>query len=298
MSTRALDRHPSLGLRLPPVIVRLMQWMDGDAKRMRRACDALGASYFAEWVNELTLGESATEHPGELGYHGHPFEVIPLLWQGGDGLQFALLVHADAAELVHPMVSYAPVDDCGPRWLGDDTASGLANLLAVSIRDCGRTPAWAHASEAEIAEVRAETHAHVAELAAALGVDIPAAAERLTPGARSDRPAIPRVPEGWLFEECNDDVGVLAPAVAFVPPETATGEVTLFDLEAEMANVGALLARGAPASALAVARNVYRYTAFDTDAGRRGALGMREAYAALGRDMLMQRVDDYLRTLR
>lgn len=100
----------------------------GDA-HLRLVERALGVAELASW-----LGGSATSEPArELGYAGHPFEVIPFAWQGGDALVYALLRHDPS---IPPcFVSYAPGDDpAGPVWLADDAETALRHLLAVTLR--------------------------------------------------------------------------------------------------------------------------------------------------------------------
>lgn len=284
-----MHEHSAYGFALPEINGRLLDWV-GDERRRHRAERALGG-HFADWA----CG-AADEEARELGYNGHPFEVVPLLWAGGDALQYGLLVHADAAGVTHPMVSYAPGDEPpGPVWLGDDAAQGLANLLAVSLRDTGTTAPWAHFTPSEVESIRNENAECVAELAEALGLTIPSAIDELTEGARSERMAVPTAPAGWRFEDCNDNVGVLAPEEAFDLTLVQPEEVSVFSLEDELSLAASLLAKGAPASALAVARNAYLFTAYDDDHGIAAARAMRDAYEALGRAMLVRRVDDYIR---
>jgi hypothetical protein len=287
-------RHPSLGFRIPDPIVRLCRWVGSDRKRGERAYNALGISGFASWMYDLAekRAQSAKDDPEELGYGGHPFEVIPVLRQGGDALIFGLLVYDDLPGLVPPMVSYAPSED-GPCWLGDDAASGLANLLAVSVRDAGRTPEWAYADRSEVAEVRRDVRAHAKELARKLGVTIPRRVDRLTNGTRSDVPATTPVPRGYRFEKTRDNVGVLAPAGAFAPQQKGRRQPTPEGAKAQLKVASELLAQGFPASSLAVARDLYRAEGYG-EQGIAAALAMKAAYLALGREFLARRVDVYV----
>jgi hypothetical protein len=275
-------RHPIWGFELPDVVVRLLKWLEPDRERRRIVEVCIGDLDAA-----LTPDRSGYS---ELNYAGQPFEEVPLFWNKGDALRYGLIVHAEG--LVHPMSSYAPGDDHGPLWLGDDAAQGIANLLAVNRDWAGRTPAWEFSSEAEIAAERREVAEAVDEVAAVLGLRVPDETPELTEGARSERDVVP-TREGWTFEECNDDVGVFAPSSTFDPQLDPRAE-GIFDLDADLAQADDLLVRGYPASALAVARNAYHFTAFEADKGTRAARVMQRAYAALGRDWLARRVDVYV----
>lgn len=274
-------RHPAWGFELPELVSRLLDWRGDDRERRRIVDMALGG----DLDSCLLKGEPAVE----LSYEGHPFELVPLLWQGGGALQYGLLIHDEG--LPAPMASFSPVDEPGPLWLGDDVGEGLANLMAARRSFAGRGPAWEHASADVVAREREETEAAVAELAEVLGLTVPESTQ-LDPGARSDRAVTPTAPEGWTFEPCNDDVGVLAPTCTFDPTLEEPDDV--YDEEADLALAADLLSRGLPGSSLAVARNVYHFDYTDGERGERGAMAMRQAYEALGRDWLVRRVDAYL----
>ncbi len=278
-------RHPTWGFELPEILARLIDWMGEDERRaelLERAAGDIDPALSNRFGQ--TVGK-------ELAYPGHPFEFIPIFWNGGDALQYGLVVHSDG--LAHRMASYAPGDDRGPRWLGDDASQGLGHLLAVNRHWAGRTAAWSAPGVQDlIDEHRRDVAAAVDELAAALSLEVPDELPGLTEGARSDRDVTPDAPAGWTFEECNDDVGVLAPSTAFDPDLVSMDRP--FDRDAELLTVDGLLARGFPASALAVARNVYQFTAFDGDRGAAAARAMQRAYSALGREWLVGRVDAYL----
>lgn len=275
---------PEIFLRLRAFV--LAQQDDGADARRRLVERALGIANLTAFLE----GRPEPAAVRELGYAGHPFEVIPFAWNGGDALVYALLLHDLRASPA--FVSYAPSDDPdGPVWLADDAAGALQHLMAVSLRDVGL-----HAPDEEWAnEARTETAAAVEELSRALGLAVMEAPADSTEGARSSRFAECEVPEGWTFEPCNDIVGVLAPATAFDPAlaEPDEDDARVFDEAVELARANDLLARGYPASALAVARNVYVETAYGAERGVPAARVMQRAYRALGREFLADRVDAY-----
>ncbi len=286
--------HPLHGFALPRVLADLVEHLqrapDVEA-RERSIARAIGGD-LAPWIRAL-VGRTGDgrETEWELAYNGHPFEVVPFAWAGGDSLQYAFVVHVDPAFHEPVCVSYAPSDSTGPLWLGDDLRQGLENLAAVACR--GRKAWRSSMSPAAIDEELRERKRDTAELLDALGLCEVDASE-LTEGARSNRPAVPAVPAGWTFEECNDDVGVLAPTETFDPDLAPPPDGEVFDLAKELALAGDLVARGFFGSALAIAKNAYLFTAYDEDSGRASALVMRECYRALGRPWLVARVDTYL----
>jgi hypothetical protein len=259
--------HPTHRFTLPPIFDRIAEHARSP-RQYEQLCRALGVSWLPRWLR----GEG--DDAAELAYAGHPFELFPFAWQGGDALQYGIVVHCDSPLLTPVAVSYAPSD--GPVWLGDDAAEGIRHLLAVQLRDAG--------DDAErIDDV--QTIARALELEP-LG-DPP---EELDDGARSERPADSIAPPGWTFEPCNDEIGVLAPEDQFDPDLAHEPDGSLFDLDRDLALVERLASRGFYGSALAIARNDYRFTAFDADHGARAAAAMRELYRAMGRDFLADRV--------
>ena len=107
-------RHPTWGFELPEILARLIDWMGGDERRaelLERAAGDIDPALSNRFGQ--TVGK-------ELAYPGHPFEFIPIFWNGGDALQYGRVVHSDG--LAHRMTSYAPWDDRGPRWPGAATS--------------------------------------------------------------------------------------------------------------------------------------------------------------------------------
>ena len=278
--------HPVYGFALPDVFARLVAHLkEGGRRRESRVSSALGVSGLASWVQHLVGLEVVVDEP-ELDYLGHPTEFITFAWQGGDALQYGLIVHADDPGLTHVAASYAPSDDGGAVWLGDDAEAGFTHLMAVELREV---------MEGGDNEAVNEVREAIDELANALGLTVVEAPDELTEGARSDREAEPRAPEGWLFEPCNDAIGVLAPAALFDADLKHPEGVLVFDLDAELELADSLLARGFAASSLAEARNTYHFVRLDEgDELKAAAARMRAAYDALGRPFLAKRVTNAL----
>jgi hypothetical protein len=197
-----------------------------------------------------------------------------------------MVVHAPG--LTSVCASWARKDE-DAVWLGDDPEEALAHLLGLAVRDAALDLA-----ADEDAALRSREARRMAEaLSVALNVPIATNLDVFSDGARTERQAAPVVPVGWLFEECNDGIGVLAPVSAFDPDLEPIEEGSLFDLERELARADALLARGFAGSALAEARNTYHSTALDSE-HLAAVARMRAAYEALGRDFLVRRVDRYV----
>jgi len=214
----------------------------------------------------------------ELGYQNHPFEFFPFAWQGGDALQYGLLIHDTRLAEDFPVGSFSPADDAGVRWLGDDTRQGLENLFSAEMarsekhadqlrKDPGRRALWAR-----------------------LGIEPDRDATRLGPGARSQEPIRPQVPAGWRYEPTPNGAGVLAPAECFDPDLPALPDA--WDVDAHLSQARGLLNAGLAGSAL---RRLYE--AFEHSIGERVGVVqvMRDAYAALDRPFLVSRVDAYLK---
>lgn len=271
--------------RLPEPFDRLARWLEADARRRELVTLALGEP-------DRRLGGD-DDVARELSHLGATPELFPVLWNGGDALHYGLLVHD--LELPPMFVSRAPSDSCGPLWLADDARSGIARLLAVTLRD--RELDWgesARGGDDLLAECLADTHAAVREISSLLAIAPADDVGDLSEGARSTRPPVPTVPEGWYFDVCNDDVGALAPIETFDPSYTPPDHATLFDLEHEVRTVESFLTRGFPGSALGLARNLFHELRTQPGHGEVGARLMRRSYEALGRDFLAQRIDAYL----
>jgi hypothetical protein len=143
----------------------------------------------------------------ELYYASTPFEIVPVSRNGGDGLHYDWVVHAPERDaLDFPMVSFAPGDEGGAVWLGDDTAEGLANLLV------GRRLGWALWEQGRPDPA---LDARWAAIVGAIGREPELDHAAITPGARSARALVPTIPDGYRFEPGPDGIGVLARAEAF-----------------------------------------------------------------------------------
>jgi hypothetical protein len=281
--------HRGLGFELPPAIAGLHAFLAagrGDSRK-NTVEYALGIGYPAKWIGKPRSADlSPAAVADELGYTAHPFEIVPFAWKGGDALQYAMLVHAAELGPRWPMISYAP-SDSGPRWLGDDARHALANLMGVSLRQARR-----ELTTRDEREDLARVVAHIGALGRALHIAPSKSVRNLTEGARSRRPPALVVPKGWRWIPGPRGMGTLAPSALFDP---ALGKHVLPDWPdagTELARARTELKRGFPGSALAIARNVY---AECWDEGTLAAAEvMREAYAALGRQFLVARVDAYL----
>lgn len=285
--------HRGLGFELPAAIARLHAFLAADrarswsARRSRTVEQALGINSVAKWVGARPSADlSAAAEARELGYTGHPFEIVPFAWQGGDALQYAMIVHAAELAPRCPIVSYAPSDYGGPCWLGDSAQHALANLMGVSIRQARKEFTLAEDRE-YLAELLAATHA----LGRALHIAPSKSVRNLTEGARSRRDPKPEVPKGWRWVADRRNMGTLAPK-ALRPMLGKHLHPEWPDARTELARARTSLKRGFPASALAIARHVY------SDCYDEGTLAaaevMREAYDALGRKFLVARADAYL----
>jgi hypothetical protein len=282
----------SVRFELPPVLERLAKWLGADCRREEWAAEAFGAESFGPIL------EGDLDSAAELDYRT-PFEIVPVLWAGGDALQYALLLRAEEGAgnsrvVVNPMTSYAPGDDpSSPSWLGDTVEEGLANLLAVSIRDKGLTAPFEGMPESEVKTLRAVNLRNARAIAAALGLQIPdRPSERLDHGTRSSHPPALIVPDGWKHLETDDGIGVLAVEKAF-----ATSFVLPTEIEPEQRVLDAAttwLRRGFPATALAAARTAFGWNCYEQDGAAEAARLMKAAYEALDRPLLAHRAGLYL----
>lgn len=206
-------RHPIDGFRIPAPIVRLFDYLAGLEE----------AEYLEPWELQLRFApllydfspdllaarswevpDPSRETCQELGYLTTPFELSPVSWSGGDGLHYSWVIHAPELDLSDfPMVSYAPSEDAAV-WLGDHTAQGLAHLMVGQ-----RKTRLKHRREDPLESLEWE------RLAGLVGHRPDPDDPRITAGARSRRPCIPPVPNGYRFEPACDGVGVLAPADSF-----------------------------------------------------------------------------------
>jgi hypothetical protein len=251
---------------------------------------ALGIANLDLLFRARASGDVSVEGSSELGYKTHPFEVVPFAWQGGDGLQYGLLLHDPALGAKSPLVSYAPVDDGGPCWLGDDASQGIANLMGVALRDSGHY----YEDPEERKEAENATGKAVRTVARAIRVAPAKDVRAFTRGARTKRKPAPKVPAGSRWVETLNAMGVLAPKAMFDPTVRHKPDPRA-EPDASLGQALRLLTRGFPASALAVARNVYAgYSAYQAGVDTAAATVMRDAYAALGRPFLAARAAAYL----
>jgi len=272
------------GIVLPPLITRLLTAPAAivDAvPGLGGADDALLALADADW---RTAAEA-----GELGYTGWPFEVVPFAWQGGDGLVYALLVHDARFALRCPVVSYAPVDDGGPVWLGDDAKEALANLMAVGVRDAS----WGVEDPEECRAVVAEARARARDFGRFFAITPTKDVSHLTRGARGRRSPEVEVPRGYRWLPTARNMGVLAPLERFDRKLGRTHGLKPFpEAGSELTRAREALRRSFSGSALAIARNVYACAHGEDNL--EAAKVMRDAYEALGRRFLVARAEAYI----
>jgi len=281
-------RHPIDGIRIPEVMVRLLEhfasdpeseWRDPWELAYRHASllyDFAPAVLRARFEPDPEERPSDSDETSELAYQSTPFELVPISWNGGDGLHYDWVVHApelDAEDF--PMVSFAPGED-GAVWLGDSTAEGLAHLMVGK-----RKGMLEFGGEDPLASPMWSTLAGI--VAIAFDPDDP----RITMGARSEIPCVPEVPPRYRFEEGPDGVGVLAPIELFgdLDFEAMEGDQELFDREARR-----LMDEGMFAGALVLLKNLRDWNPSDREIVSR----MRDAYLALGRPMHARRAELWL----
>jgi hypothetical protein len=272
--------------RYPALIVAMARWID----ERGGGVDGLGF----ELDNELRASlHRRGERSSCFSYPKLPFELLPFGWQGGDALQYGHLVHAPELERDElPVGSFSPADDAGVVWLGDDTRGALQNLVSANLRIAAEDPEWGGSVEDYLA--------NRAFVAFCRKFDIrlePAPDGTITYGGRSDRSIVPAIPPGWRYEPTRNRVGVLAKEDAFDPSDKPRpyrrGKLAPFVERAEK-----LLGRGFPASALRQLYEVHEAATLDV-AGEGGVVlrRMRDAYEALGREVLARRVESYIDTL-
>lgn len=269
-------RDPFLHLALPEVLRCLGELLS--SRRGRRLALALPCEPL-DWL----LGEAGAPDPAGA-WPGFPAELLPLASSGE--VHFGLLVHDSA--LPPCAASWSPWDE-EACWLAEDAPAAVAHLLAVGMREA-RLQASEDPAEADFLE---EVDAAAEELARVLGLPWPVSPEVLAlleDGARSARPPEPAVPPGWSFEACGDGIGVLAPAGSFAPQSGVPPAGQPFDLEAELDRAEGLLARGFPASALAVARDALHLVRGEGPF-QAAAATMVRSYRALGREDHARRLE-------
>jgi len=264
---------------VPSIIKRLIEHMRADPDDWRPGWDRAYRCLepFPDCDSLLThLAYGDDYEPGELHYSGHPFEVIPLFWNGGDGLHYGVAWYDEKLGPEHPpAVSYAPVDDHAV-WLGDNATDGLRNLLAW----------YAHKVMAG-SDYEQKYREKGEAMARVLDLDVSTLPE-LTPGARSARPVNPVVPDGWRWVPGRRGIGTLAPIETFAPGDLPDHG---WDDGAWLEASEQALAKGFPGTALVAARAAYRASTGEVEAAK----AMGEAYAALGRTPLVERVNHYVR---
>jgi len=269
------------GIRIPEAMRRVLEHIashpEADWRKPWELAHAR-ASLFYDLAPELLRAglssASETEGPAkELDYLDTPFELVPVSWNGGDGLHYDWVVHAPELDLsTFPMVSFAPGED-GAVWLGDSTSEGLSHLM-VGVRK-GRL---GQGLEDPLGTEMWETLARL--LGRAPDPDEP----RITEGARSGLFCSPSIPEGYRFEDGPDGVGVLAPTELFggLDFEAMPGDPELFERESLR-----LAAEGLHAGALSLLKNLRSWTPDDVGIVRR----MAAQYVGLGRPMHARRAE-------
>jgi Tetratricopeptide repeat len=270
-------RHPIDGFTIPTPMVRVLEYLASreeaeylEAWELQLRHAALLYDFSADLLAARVweVPSEAPETCSELSYENTPFELSPVSWNGGDGLHYDWVVHAPELDLADfPMVSFAPLDDDGAVWLGDDTGQGLAHLLVgrrkgslkFEREDPLGSPAWQ-------------------ALVDLIGRSPDPDDARITAGARSDIACVPPIPEGYRFEDGPDGVGVLALNEHFGTLDFAAmpDHVALFDREARR-----LMEEGSHAGALVLLKNMRAWDPSDAAIVAR----MREAYLGLGRPM-------------
>ncbi len=278
-------RHVLDGLRIPRAMQRvltLLQPRDDES-----AFDA--AWQRAPWLYDLAdellrtaAGEArdAATVPRELVYASTPFELVPVSWNGGDGLHYdwaALAPELDEDDF--PMVSFAPGDEDGAVWLGDDTAEGLANLLV------GHRRSWEEAGD-DLPDPALD--ARWATLVEAIGRAPALTDSRISAGARSGLELAPKVPSGWRYEPAADGVGVLAPNASFGALDVAS--VVGMDASSRAQDATRLMRAGAYAGALVQWKELRAELGHPPDVIER----MGECYVGLGRAMHARRAKLWL----
>ena len=131
-------------------------------------------------------------------YSRTPIEMFSFGWSGADGEHYGYLVHApEGNQTDYPIVEFAPMNDFGVNLIGEDTHSGLENLLSLRVISGYTTALDKHQA-----------------LASALGIH-PSAQK--ADWYNNRRSCTPQIPEGYHYEISSDGVGVLAPLDAFSP---------------------------------------------------------------------------------
>jgi hypothetical protein len=246
-----------------------------------------------------------------------PPELVPFVQLDGDRTGYVGFDHSAsgwlgwviaAPELGRPDHPVALVDLDRPasvHGLGKDTRAGLAMYFSLlRILDM---PEWRgmDSSEGSYAGWMRQVDDGIATIENALELERPRFPEPGSPGrppSWSGRCPELDVPPGWRHEPGADNVGVLAPADAFVaerPRLPRPGQP--IDLEELLADAERLLDAGAPASALLLVKEVFARGENERRRRKRSAEGQRDverlkplwvrAYTDLGRPQLADRVD-------
>ncbi|MFC8799780.1 hypothetical protein ACFT2C_18750 [Promicromonospora sp. NPDC057138] len=255
-----------------PNVWRYASWLD-------RGGDLFCGDIDSGLLGEPVPGDDPAALCRELGYSSPPLEILPFCWNGGDGLHYGWAVLApelDAAD--HPCVSYAPGEDSA-RWLGDSTKEALENLLVGAIAN------WAERGPGQGLPSPAEDERWAA-VCGALDLRPDVGSPAIGPGARSRLRIRPEVPAGWRYEPTGDGIGVLAEAAAFAPETVQVDDSG--DDEEYLPVARRYLARGFPASALCVLKSLSGH-------GHEVVELMCEAYQQLGRGLLVERAELWLR---
>jgi predicted DNA-binding WGR domain protein len=274
---KKVRRHPLDGFVLPADVWPLL------------ALDAYPAFLEPAWsvalAKQPSVPANALRQLGESMYDNHPFEISTYSYNGGDGLEYAWAVHAPELDREdQPMVSWAPVDSDGALLLGRTTREGLTALMVAAHLD------W-QSSKDDYPEPPPSKRAEWKPIVKILGRAPKLDDARVKLGGRISEQLVPDVPKGWRFEPGPDGIGVLAPSDAFGRKhfdEFRARDAT----DAACEEADRLLAAGAPAGALVLAKRVRRWDGDDAAI----ISVMRDAYRALGRTMHAQRADAWLAT--
>ncbi len=217
-------------------------------------------------------------------YHGTPFEFFPVGSQGGGGLEYGYLILAPELQPKDlPMVSYAPTDDFGVTWLGNNTKEGVESLLTAKFKSIHRN----NVKGLEVFDQNEKKQFLCSHYGITPNRDHP----EIDQYARLKRRYIPAsIPEGWSYFSTNNGVGVLA--------ETSTFNSALNHPEiANNNNWNDLFALAKTAfeqsyfgTALFIAHSIFQES-FLIDKYIELSRFMHKCYMQLGKELLANKVD-------
>lgn len=214
-------------------------------------------------------------------YSCTPIEMFSFGWSGTDGEHYGYLVHApELNQTDFPIVEFEPMNDFGVNLIGEDTRSGLENLLSLMA----------------ISGYAAALDQHEA-LASAL--DLYPSAQKAD-WYNNHRAVVPQIPEGYRYQTSSDGVGVLAPSEAFSPDHSVVlADIDdIYDLEIGhqqlLKKAQTALNKGYPATALAIIRERYWQEGFEDNQFDHYAPLWQQVYEALDRPLLSSAVENAL----